>query len=137
MAWRKYINEEFLSIIDKSKEDNLYNGKYITFDPIGYVEVRCMKCDEPVARREKINGRDILLPLPNHKQVFKTLNDGTVAGFLFCDNCAPSVENCTEEEKKRILAVTQAGWAQEMINAHRDPLVISSYMEKKKDLKIE
>jgi hypothetical protein len=135
MTWQKYIGS-FIDIIEKSKEDGIYTGEYITFDPLGYVEVRCMKCNEPIARREKKNGHHMLIPLPNHKQIFKDLSDETVAGFLFCDTCAPGINTCDEEEKERIMAVAQAGWVQEMINAHRDELVIVAYMEKKKDLKI-
>lgn len=135
--WRKMLNKEFLDELDKSKGDGLYSGEYIDFDPVGYKEVRCMRCNKLIAEREKnANNQYILQPLPNYCQAYKKLNDGTNAGFLVCSDCAPLVEKTNEEENKRLMAVAQAGWLQEMVHAKRDELVILAYMEKKKELRI-
>lgn len=131
--WKRYLGERFLNELKKSKADGFYTGDYLTLDPAGYVEVRCMKCDEKIAERKQA----VFTPLPNYKQVFKKLNDGTTAGFLFCDECSPSVMRCKREEKERIMAVAQGGWIQEQVNAHRDGPVILATVEKRKDLKIQ
>ena len=135
-TWRKYLDEEFLNELDKSKDDGFYSGEYIELDPIGYKEVRCMRCEELIAQREKNDdNRYVLKPFPIYTQVQKKLNDGTTAGFLLCSSCAPIVEK-TSDENKRLIAVAQAGWVQELVHAKKDELVILAYMEKKKGLEI-
>lgn len=134
---KKFLQEAFLVELKKAEEDGLYGGDYLDFDPMGYLRVRCMRCGEEIAQRQKTAQKQyILVPHENYCQVFKQLTDGTIAGFLVCDKCSEIIDTCDNEDKKRLIAVAQSGWAQEMINAQRDELLIHAYMAKKKDLRI-
>lgn len=135
--WRKYLSEKFQGQLEKSKDDGFYSGEYVEFDPMGYLRVRCMRCGEIVSERKRaMNGAYVMIPLENYLPVKKILSDGTEANFISCNKCSQFIALADNDEEKRMMAAAQAGWAQEMVNAHRDELVIAAYMEKKKDLAI-
>jgi len=89
-----------------------YSEDYVEFDKLGIKEVRCMKCNTPVAVRDHtgIGDENVLAmrKLSNWRQVRIELNNGSYAEPIFCVQCASNID-----EKKTISQIKK-GWQIEL-----------------------
>ena len=89
-----------------------YSNSYLDFDEFGLKEVRCMKCNTPVAMRDftEVGGQKVMAMrrLSSWKQVRIELSNRTFAEPIFCVECATNID--PEKALKQI----KKGWEQEL-----------------------
>jgi hypothetical protein len=132
----------------------MYDKDYIDFDVLGIVQIRCMRCNTPVANRvhtersfePKIfytdKGEEItagrferffvvgLHYLANYKQGKVILNTGGEARPILCAECLGH-----EQDEDKLMEQVKKGWVKELEYARRPASEIQNHKVKVKDLK--
>jgi tRNA G26 N,N-dimethylase Trm1 len=146
---KEYLTKENQQLVDKFKEDGLYNPDYVEYDERGIKTVHCMRCGEIIISRDTIEtkcphcGRThlveipLLKNLPNLKRVLKELDDDSLIELLVCEGCQEIMEKATEEENKRIWAQINAATVKEMLFLKRSSDKIKEHLDKKQKVKIK
>lgn len=91
----------------------MYSADYLTFDSFGISEVRCMRCNTPVAVRDyvEVRGEKVLgmRKLSNWRYRMVEMDNGTYADAIICQDC----ESKSVEDEK-LLEQIKKGWVQEL-----------------------
>ena len=119
---------------------------YIDIDEYGISEIRCMKCNKPVAARTYVSVPDkkdknkkvlvmALRRLPEWNQKRRTITlEGEEAGIdaIYCSKCVQHPHHDKKELKKKVIM----GWQAEHKFQNKDELEIEKFERKfKKDMK--
>ncbi len=122
----------------------MYDKDYLEYDEYGLKEVRCMRCNIPIKKRDTIphklpSGEIIgvlaIKTLSHFVPVPYELSDGSFANILMCKDCAKEHVG-TDIERIGMQEQFRSGFALEAAGKKRSKEEIDHIKEKYKNMKV-